>query len=592
MSEFLTQFHETVAQRGGEPCWRFKAKGQWHTLSWDDVALRVQSLATWFVEQGLQPGDRVAIWAGTRWEWCLADMAVLAAGGVVVPVYHNLPLDQAKFVIGEPECRFLVLGEVHPAREVMEACPSIEATVSLCEQSVAADHVIALDDILGRGIGDPAAYRARWQARRDDELASIVYTSGTSGTPKGVELTLKNFHAEIDALHAALPFPHHYECLTFLPLAHIVARVLHYYQLLDGFVSCFAESIDAVGDNMREVRPHFFVGVPRVYEKIQGKLLANVRTLPPLKQKLFAWSREVRTRYGNCVRRGRSPSLGLSLSMKLAHVIQKPVHEKMGGRMALAVSGGAPLAAELGDFFYSVGLTILEGYGLTETTAAVAVNTLDRFQFGTVGPVVRDTQLRIADDGEILVKGPTVFQGYYQREEATQEVLTEDGWFHTGDVGEVTPDGFVRITDRKKDLIKTSGGKYIAPQPIEASVKRSALIADALVHGDRRKYLSALITLEEAAVRDYAAANGIAEADWTSLTQHAKIQDRIQSDIAQVNEGLASWETIKRFVIIPESFGIASGELTPTMKVRRQVVCARYQAELDALYSEDVERSA
>lgn len=589
MQPFGAQFHANVAQFGSAPCWRYRSAGQWQTVSWLEVGERVARLSTWLLQQGLRPGECVAIWSTTRWEWALADLAVLMAGGVSVPIYHNLPLAQAQFIITEPGCQFLILERDAGATrvtEILAACPQLQHIITMETSAGPGEGAYALPHILADTAGDQAAYTARWQARDEQCLASIVYTSGTTGTPKGVELSLANFRHEVEGLVQVLPFPHDYECLAFLPLAHIVARALHFYQLMHGVIGVFAEGLEQLGDNIRETRPHFFVGVPRIYEKIQAKLLAQVAQLPPMKRRLFHWALRVGGEFGACRQAGRRPGWGLAVRHRLARRIFAPVHAKLGGRLRLVISGGAPLGAEVADFFHRLGILILEGYGLTETTAAVAINHIDAYCFGSVGKILDGVQVQIAVDGEILVRGATVFRGYFQRPEETAAVLTPEGWFHTGDIGALSADGFLTITDRKKDLIKTSGGKYIAPQPIENALKRSPYISDAMVHGDRRKYLSAVLTLERSAVEAHAAQAGISSRTWEELLGHPQVLALIQSTVDQVNAGLASHETIKQFRVLPKEFAVESGELTPTLKIRRKIAYERYRDLFDAMYSE------
>lgn len=593
MPALLEQFHQNVTRLGDAPCWQYKdANGAWCALSWREVAARVRVLTEWLVARGLQPGDCVAIMGSTRWEWSLADLAVVSAGGVTVPVYHTLPFDQASFIINEPACRWLVAERaLSPtfASELKQACPALEgiiymeAGVAQANGTLPVWHLPAL--LAAPPAADVAAYDTRWRARKPTDLISLVYTSGTTGRPKGVELTLDNFTHEVRALQAIFHFRDEHVGLMFLPLAHIVGRVLQFFQLWVGCTGAYAEGIDKLGDNIRETRPHFFAAVPRVYEKIQSRLQHQVTQLPPLKQKLFRWALRVGARAGACAAARQPVPLAVRMQHAVARKILAPVHTKMGGRLLYVISGGAPLARETAEFFHALGLLILEGYGMTETSGAVAINHPDDFRFGTVGRILDGVEVRMADDGEICLRGPVILRGYYQRPDDNAALFTADGWFHTGDIGELQ-DGFLRITDRKKDLIKTSGGKYVAPQPIENRLKQSPYISDAIVHGDRRKYVTALVTLDPDAVTAFAREHDFPADSWDALVRNPKIVELVQAAIDKVNGTLASFETIKQFRILPQQFAMESGELTPTMKVKRAVAYDRYKNLFEQMYQE------
>lgn len=588
MGTFLAQFHDNVVQYASQPCWRFSVPGAgWQALTWAEVGARVASLAGWLVEQGLVPGDRVAIWSSTRYEWSLADLATLAAGGVVVPVYHTLPPAQAVFILQEPQCRFLFVEQL-PSPEVLEelrhACPSVEQLIVFAGPGAAGPiRTTPLAEAVARP-ADPATYRARWQARQPSELASLVYTSGTTGTPKGVELTFENFTAEVSGLHEVFRFPPHSECLMFLPLAHIVARAMQYFQLASAHVASYATSMETIGEDLQTTRPHFFAAVPRIYEKVQARVLGTLAAAPLWKQRLFRWALRIGEAAARQRARGGSATLAVRCLLPLARLVTNPVKARLGGRLIAAVSGGAPLNADVARFFESLGILILEGYGLTETAAAVTLNQLHDYRFGTVGKPLPQVVVRMADDGEILVRGATVFRGYFQRPEETAAVLEPDGWFHTGDIGEFTRDGFLRITDRKKDLIKTSGGKYVAPQPIENQLKSSPYISDALLYGDTRNFVTALVTLDRPTIEAYARQARIPHDDWAVLTNDARIVALVQEAVDGVNRDRASFERVKKFRILPRDFAIEHGELTPTLKIRRKVAYERYRDLFEEMY--------
>ncbi|MBI4237976.1 MAG: long-chain fatty acid--CoA ligase [Deltaproteobacteria bacterium] len=603
MGTFLAQFHENVVHFASQPCWRFKASGVgWKTLTWEQVGRRVAALATWLRQRGLDVGDRVAIWSSTRYEWSLADLASLAAGGVVVPIYQTLPPTQALFIVQEPACRFLFVERL-PELAVIELlhreCPALEQLIVFAEMDAAAIAspipVTTLSTIIERGAlssGDQSVYEQCWRARGAADLASLVYTSGTTGTPKGVELTFENFTVEVAGLHDVFCFPPHSECLMFLPLAHIVARAMQFFQIASAHVASYAESLEKIGENLQETRPHFFAAVPRIYEKVQARILNTLAAAPAWKQRLFHWAMQVGEAAARAGARGGHLTLGLRCRLPLARLITRPVKARLGGNLIAAVSGGAPLAAEVARFFESLGILILEGYGLTETAAAVTLNHLDDYRFGTVGKPLPQVHVRMADDGEILVRGPTVFRGYFQRPEETAAVLEPDGWFHTGDIGEFSRDGFLRITDRKKDLLKTSAGKYVAPQPIENQLKTSPYISDALLYGDRRNFVTALVTLDRPAVEAYAQRIKIPYADWEALTGEPRIVALVQVTVDAVNRDRASFEQVKKFRILPRDFAIEHGELTPTLKIRRKVAYERYRDLFESMYATDASQGA
>ncbi|MBI2343625.1 MAG: long-chain fatty acid--CoA ligase [Deltaproteobacteria bacterium] len=590
MGTWLQHFHDNVARGADRPCWRYKSNGRWHVISWREMGDRVRGVAGWLIAHGLQPGDRVALWSSTRWEWSLIDLAVVMAGGVTVPIYHTLPLAQGELIVREPACRFLFLElpiehdflpQLHRCALPLEGVIFIDAEAT-CPQYPTS----SLRTILTQPQQCIAAYEARWRARQPDDVVTIVYTSGTTGTPKGVELTTRNLQAEIEGLNEAFHLTPGTECLMFLPLAHIVARAMQFFQIEYGLVAAYAESIDTIGDNLREVAPHFFVGVPRVFEKMEARLREAVAQSPPCKQRLFAWALAM----GECVSRCREHHQRLSLRLRLGallvRLIFRSVHRRLGGRLTFAISGGAPLPQRVAQFFASLGVLIIEGYGLTETTAAVTINQRSDYRFGTVGKPLRGVTVSIATDGEILVRGATVFRGYYRRSEETAAVLDHDGWLHTGDIGQWSRDGFLRITDRKKDLIKTSGGKYIAPQPIEHQLKASPYISDVIVHGDREKFLTALIILDRDAITRYLDRKGMTWATWEEVVRHPAVVAVVQEAIDRVNRGLARWETIKRFSILERELAVERGELTPTLKIRRQIAYERYKDHFDRMYRE------
>lgn len=592
MRGYLAQVHHNFATLGENICWRYKDhnSNEWGTVTWAQASKYVQRLSEWLIEKGLKPGEKAAVWCGSRYEWTIIDLAIMSAGGVVVPVYHSLPLEQGAHNINEPECKFLFVGGTKTDEylaEIENACPKLQGII-LVESGGKSKTIPTweLKSILAESPSqDNSAYVARWSAVKSDDLLSIVYTSGTTGIPKGVELVQDNFTYELAGLEEIFEFEKEDISLMFLPLAHIVARILQCFQMWSGCCSAYAESIDKLGENLIEVRPHFLAGVPRVFEKIQAKIENHVSHLPFIKRNLFNWALKVGRGVSYHLQQNQKIPFHLELQRPVAKKILAPIVNRLGGRIKYVIAGGAPLAPETAEFFHAAGMLIIEGYGLTETTAAMAINRPNDYCFGTVGKLLNKVEVKIAEDGEILVKGPIVFRQYFKRPDETAKVKSADGWFSTGDIGEFK-NGYLKITDRKKDLIKTSGGKYIAPQPIEYQVKQSPYISDVVLQGDRRRFVTALVTLDQDAVSGYIRKQGIDESDWVKIAQNPKVIDLIQTEIDKVNSCLASFETIKRFHILDHQFAVESGELTPTMKIKRNVAYSRYKDLFDQMYQE------
>lgn len=592
MTDFVSALEQNCRQYATEACWLSKQRNVWCTTTWRDAQLQWEHLGRWLIAQSVAAGDAVAIWAPTRAEWTVADVGSILAGAVVVPVYQNLPLDQAQFIIHEPQCQVLIMERVLAPDEMAQLvtqCPALRVVLGLWETTPIypslprAVQVLSWSDMQRAPVASREALLVRQQLLHADSLVSIVYTSGTTGVPKGAELTLGNFCSEVDALAPVFDFPHGYRCLQFLPLAHIVARAVQFFLLLRGYVGVYAESIDRLAANLRETSPHFFVGVPRIFEKMQVALQQGIDAQPRWKRRLLGWAMGVGQERSKYRQQQRSLPWKIWVQWLIAAQLFRPLQKKLGGRLSCAVSGGAPLSGAVARFFHSCGLLVLEGYGLTETTAAITLNQRTAFHFGTVGLPLSVNQLKLADDGEILVKGPTVFRGYFRRPDETAAVL-HDGWFATGDIGEWSRNGFLRITDRKKDLIKTAGGKYIAPQPIENQLKQHDWVADAMVYGEGRPYVTAMLLLEQGVVERWAREKIPGAPAWPVLLQQPAVLAQVQDLVERVNSRLASFETIKRFRIVTATFSVDGGELTPTLKIRRKVVAEKFQALFDELY--------
>jgi long-chain acyl-CoA synthetase len=593
-------FFDRASTRKERPRCRVKRGGEWREVTWGEVATVVLEVAAGLIEDGLAPGDKVAILSGTRPEWVEADLAIYASGGVTVPIYQsNLP-HECGYILSNSESRVCFvengkqLAKVRAVQrdgfELDEERYRVEVSrLVLMEGEADGPDVILLADLCARGRAALGRLQATIDARigaigRDD-LATIVYTSGTTGAPKGVMQTHGNHLAALEAV-GSLGLAHEGEVdFLFLPLAHSFARMIEYFGLFVGTTTAFATSVDTLTQEIVETKPHLIPSVPRIYEKIYGRILSTRQRSGFLQGAIFDWAMSIGRQRSAYQQRGEALPFVLALQAMLAdRLVFTRIQRLLGGRVRLMVSGGAPLAREIMEFFHATGLLILEGYGLTETTPILTCNRPDRFKFGTVGPPLDSVTLRIAPDGEILAKAPNVAQGYYKRPEATAESWDREGWFHTGDIGEIDADGFLRITDRKKDLIKTSGGKYVAPQNIENLLKTQLHISQAVVIGDNRKYCVALITLDLDEVERFAAVEGIVLESREEAFRHPRITELIEIEVQTVNKQLASFESIKYFRVLERDFSQETGELTPSLKVKRKIVTERYRDVIDAMY--------
>jgi long-chain acyl-CoA synthetase len=553
-----------------------------------DIALGLASL-------GVSSGDRVAIISESRPEWVLCDLAILTLGAVTVPVYPTLNQGQVQYILNDAGARLAIvstklqLEKVQPIRHLL---PSIEAVITMGAADGAGASVIGLDQVAARGHdeirnawGVAKAYRERARAVRPEQLATIIYTSGTTGEPKGVMLTHANLVSNLVAAAECLDLTQDDVALSFLPLSHAFERLASFLYLYTGATLVFAETIDTIARDIANVRPTLITGVPRVYEKMQARIMEKGRATPGLKGTLFAWAIDVGTRRAHAELRGRPANPLTVLQWKLAdRLVFQKIRDAVGGRLRIIVSGSAPLPPNVLEFFTGIGLPITEGYGLTETSPVLTVNPPAALRIGSVGRPVRDVELRLGPDGEILARGANVMLGYYNKPEASAEVLV-DGWFHTGDIGVIDSDGYLSITDRKKDLLVTSGGKKIAPQPIENTLKRSPLIAEAIVLGDRQRYATALIIPDFAALERRLKDLARPEAPREELVKRDDVIALYGEIVDGLNRELAQYERIKRFAVLPREFSIDSGELTPTLKVKRKVVEEKYRDVIAGLYA-------
>ncbi len=592
-------FWDRVSRSGEQTAQRVKVEGVWRDVSWRALGEEVREVALGLIALGCQPGDTVGILSQTRGEWVRADFAILSMGGVTIPVYPTYPPETLAYIARDSETRTLFVEDERQLRKALAAVaemPSLETVIVMHGSSGAAGEAAGgasrlrvLDwealRALGRGAHLTGALEPRLQAVKPGDVATIVYTSGTTGSPKGVVQTHGNHLAALDMIAQTSGVREGDLHLLFLPLAHSFARMESFLGVRLGLTTAFAESIERLPENLREVSPDFLCSVPRVFEKVYAKILSGVAAAPPLRRRIFHWALAVGRRASRLEQEGRALPAGLRAQKALAdRLVFGKLRAALGGRLRFCVSGSAPLALEIAEFFHAAGILILEGYGLTETCPILASNHPDAFKFGTVGRPFRGVEVKIAEDGEIVVRGPNIAQGYYRKREETAAVFRPEGWFHTGDVGEIDGEGFLRITDRKKDLIKTSGGSYVAPQHIENLLKGDPFVSQALVEGDRRPYPVALITLNPDELAKLARERGLGDKPPAELVRHPAVMERVRRTVDGVNAHLASYAQVKRFAVLPDDFTQDGGELTPTLKVKRRDVRAKYADLLESLY--------
>jgi long-chain acyl-CoA synthetase len=556
---------------------------------------RIRDLALGFASLGITSGDRVAIMSESRPEWVMSDMALLALGAAVVPIYPTLSGPQARYILDDAGARLAVVStklQLEKLQEVRHLLPMLEAVIVMDEGAAGAS-VMGLDAVATRGHarmtgewGAGKEFNERVRAVDPSQLATIIYTSGTTGEPKGVMLTHANLVSNLFAARDVLQLTSDDVALSFLPLSHGFERMASFLYLLTGTTMIFAESFDTIGRDIAFVRPTMVTGVPRVYEKMQARILEKAAAVPGLKGALFKWGLGASTRKARAQLTGNRPGPLTSVQANMAdRLVFSKVRAGIGGRLRYAVSGSAPLPVSVMEFFTAIGMPIIEGYGLTETAPILTVNPPGALRSGSVGRPVRDVEIRIADDGEILARGANIMSGYYNKPAATAEVL-RDGWFHTGDIGAFDKDGYLSITDRKKDLLVTSGGKKIAPQPIENTLKRSPLVAEAVVLGDRRNFAAALVIPDFAALERRLKDLGRPPAgSREELLERDDVKGLYDEIITGLNRELSQYERIKKFVLLPREFSIETGELTPTLKVKRKVVEEKYRDAIESLYT-------
>ncbi len=572
--------------------YRFWREGVWRSQTWAEASAEVEEIALGLVAAGVKKGDRVALFAANRVEWCLLDWAGICIGALTVPVYPSNTPAQVEYIVAHSGATVLVvdspvaLARLDRSRAGLAA---VRTVVLLDGEAAPSDaHVLSLEGLkeMGREYrgAHPETFRELAGALGPDDDLTIIYTSGTTGEPKGVLTTHGHYLFIITSALGAISVSEDDVALQFLPLAHSFGRLEHFIVVGRGYECAFARAIETLSADLQTVRPTMLFSVPRVYENAHRRILNRVESSSPLRQRLFRWAVSVGQRYNDRARRGEACNPCLRLCYRLADsLVLSKVRAGLGGRLRMAVSGGAPLADAIADFFQALGVWIVEGYGLTETSTVTHVNRIDRYRIGTVGLAMDGVECRIADDGEILIRGANVMKGYYEDPAATRDVIDEDGWFHTGDVGRIEDGGFLRITDRKKELIVTSGGKNVAPQMIENHLRKEPLISQAMVWGDNTSHLVALITLDAGEARRWAEKEGVEWAEPEDAAADARLADFLRQRIRERNRELAPFEAVRDFRVLPGDFSTGTGELTPSLKLKRRIVMERYGDLIDEM---------
>jgi long-chain acyl-CoA synthetase len=588
-------FWSRVQRSADRPAQQFKREGVWQTLTWRQAGDVVQEIALGLIALGRQKGDVVALLSASRVEWVQADMAILSAGCITVPIYPSYPPDLIAYVVNDSQARTLIVEDPAQLAKALEARSKMESLENIIvmtgyEATQPPELILTWQSLrrLGRDrqAGLQSTLAERLAATRPEDVATIVYTSGTTGPPKGVVQTHGNHVAALSGAGKERHVEEGWVHLLFLPLAHSFARLESFIGPFEGLTTAFAENLDKVAENLRETRPHFICSVPRVFEKVYGKILAGVAAGSPVKRRIFSWALGVGRAVSQLQQAGKPIPASLALRHRIAHkLVFSKLHAALGGRLVWAVSGGAPLARDIAEFFHAAGILILEGYGLTETCPVLTSNQPARFKFGSVGRPIFGVELKIAPDGEILARGANIAtRGYFRQPEATREVFEADGWFHTGDIGHLDADGFLFITDRKKDLIITAGGMNIAPQNIENLLKADPFVSQAMVYGDRRPFPVALITLNPEELQKFAREAGILASDPAVLVKHPRIVERVERTVEEKNSQLQSYAKIKKFAVLPVDFSQEGGELTPTLKIKRKIIVEKHRQVLEELY--------
>lgn len=583
------------ANKYGSKCaLKVKRQGQYHDISWIEFERNVKDFAYGLLSLGLEVGSKVGLLSENRPEWAYSDLATLSIGCVDVPIYTTDVPTQIEYILSNSESKIVIVSNPEHLQKIStikSKLPQLRKIIVFDPpQEIKDEDIMSFDAVLQIGRENAAKVRTQFESRchavKKDDLASIIYTSGTTGPPKGVCLTHDNFLSNCRSSAELLPLGESDINLSFLPLSHVFERMAGYYfPLFLGGAIAYAENMDSVPQNLREVKPTVVCAVPRFYEKMYTNIMNVIAQSPPSKQKIFNWALKIAKAHTSAKLNGVLPSPLICAQYLIAKVLVfSKLRQAVGGRLKFFISGGAPLSKELAEFFYSVGILILEGYGLTETSPVISCNTVKSFKFGSVGRPIKDVEVQIAPDGEILTRGPHVMKGYYKNEQATKETINNDGWLHTGDIGFIDEERYLHITDRKKDIIITAGGKNIAPQNIESIIKSDSYIQEVVLYGDKRPYVTALVVPNFDALKGLALRQGIPYVTVEELVHHPKVYEFIARRIEEKQKDLARYEKIKKFMLLDRNLTIAEGEITPTLKVKRKVISEKYKEIFDKMY--------
>ncbi len=592
MVETLSQiFFNTIKSYIKDDFMLYKKEGRYVPISTQEFADRVKHFSLGMKDLDLGAGDKMIILSENRPEWIISDIANLCLGGVTVPIYTTLVPDQVKYIIDDSDAKIVLCSNPELWEKIKAAKSELSKVIHYISFDPGApEWALSFEQVLEKGkkldAENPGLFEKMASEVKPGDLATIIYTSGTTGLPKGVMLTHSNFVSNVTSSASLLPFSDKDTSMSLLPLSHSFERMVTYCYIYKGCTIGYAEGFDTAAQNFLELKPHLMAVAPRVLEKFYSKVMDNVLASSSLKRKIFYWAMKVGKKYAQRKLEKQPVSGMLNFKRKIAHkLVFSKIIAKTGGRIRFFISGAAPLSKDIGEFFYAMGLVVMEGYGLTETSPVISVNTFDNVKFGSVGPPIPGVEVKIAEDGEIFAKGPNVMKGYYKMEEETKEVF-EGEWFKTGDIGHLDEEGRLVITDRKKDMIVTAGGKNVAPQPIENLLKTNPYIENALTIGDRRKFISALIVPNFDKIEEYAKFNNIPYETLGDLVKNEKILRFMEGEVDRATPNIANYEKVRKISLLERDFEIDKGEMTPTYKVKRNIVEEKYRSAIDAMYKE------